>query len=65
MDGQFFRKGAEVELDEKLVNLPLKWLRDKDSENVLSPFEKGLDHLLRSNSNPELLYDVIPDMYGL
>lgn len=62
VDGIFIRKGAE-ELDDKLINLPLKWLRSNNYENVLLPFEKGLDHLLRSNSNPDLLYDVITDMY--
>jgi len=59
----FVRAGAE-ELDEKLVNDNLLWLRQYSSfKAVLTPFEKGLRHLVHSQNRPELLSDVITDMY--
>ena len=60
--GQFHRKGAHV-LDEKLVNDPLHWLRAKQYKTVVTPFEKGLAHLLRSNADPRLRTDVVTDLY--
>ena len=61
-DGIFIKSGAEL-LDEALVNESLNWLRDKEYENVLVPYEKGLSYLLHSETNPDLLSDVVTDMY--
>lgn len=60
--GKFIRCGAEL-LDQKLVNNVLNWLRQKEYNTVLVPFEKGLNHFLKSQKNPDLLYDVITDLY--
>ena len=61
-NGQFLPSGAKL-LDDELVNKTLHWLRYQKYENVLTPFEKGLSHLLHSQKRPELLSDVITDMY--
>ena len=61
-NGRFIKSGAAL-LDEKLVNDILHWLREKKYSSVIKPFEKGLDHLLHSEKRPELLSDVITDMY--
>ncbi|MEW6616168.1 MAG: hypothetical protein AB1401_12005 [Thermodesulfobacteriota bacterium] len=61
-NGRFIKSGAEL-LDEKLVDDSLHWLREKKYSSVIKPFEKGLDHLLHSEKRPELLSDVITDMY--
>jgi len=50
-------------LDEKLVNEELQWLSTQGYESVLGPFKRGLDHFLHSEQRPELLSDVITDMY--
>lgn len=61
-NGKFLPTGAKL-LDEKLINENLHWLRDKNYETVLEPFEKGLNHYLHSTKRPKLLSDVITDMY--
>lgn len=61
-NGRFKKKGAKL-LDEKLVNESLRWLSDKKYESVLNPFSKGLEHFLHAENRPELLSDVITDMY--
>lgn len=61
-DGKFYPSGAKL-LDERLVNAALKWLNDKKYETVLTPFEKGLGHLLEVTRRPELTADVVTDMY--
>ncbi len=60
--GKFLKSGAQL-LDDELVNDPLNWLRDKNYLTVIAPFEKGLNHLLHSDKRPELLADVVTDMY--
>lgn len=60
--GRFLPSGAAF-LDEALVNRPLEWLREPRYRTVLEPFTKGLDHFLHSVKRPELLPDVITDMY--
>jgi hypothetical protein len=60
--GRFMPSGARL-LDEKLVNDPLHWLSDKKYNSVLEPFSKGLSHFLHAGSRPELLSDVVTDMY--
>lgn len=60
--GRFIRAGAKL-LDDKLVNDILHWLRNVNYKNVLLPFEKGLEHFLQSEKRPEILSDVITDMY--
>ncbi len=61
-DGIFIRKGAR-NLDDALVNEPLHWLSGPKYQNVLSPFKKGLTHLLTGDKNPERLGDAVTDMY--
>jgi hypothetical protein len=60
--GQFVRSGAAL-LDESLVNDPLLWLRSSGYETVRTPFEKGLNYFLHASKRPELLADVVTDMY--
>jgi hypothetical protein len=60
--GQSIRSGATL-LDEKLVNDQLHWIRACGYETVRLPFEKGLGHFLHASARPELLSDVITDMY--
>jgi len=61
-NGRFIPSGAKM-LDEKLVNESLRWLSDKKYESVLDPFSKGLEHFVHVGKRPELLLDVITDMY--
>ncbi len=61
-DGVFWPSGAKL-LDEALVNENLKWLSDPKYADVLTPFEKGLQHLLEAQKQPEKLSDTITDMY--
>lgn len=61
-NGCFIPTGAEL-LDDKLINDPLKWLRDQRYVTVVAPFEKGLRLLIESKKYPDLLSDVITDMY--
>ena len=60
--GCFVRSGARL-LDSALVNDVLNWLRDKTYNDVLTPYEKGLRHFLQAEKRPEVLSDVITDMY--
>jgi hypothetical protein len=61
-DGRFYPSGAE-ELDQELVNEPLKWLREKKYKSIMEPYSKGLSHYLQSIKKTELLSDVVTDMY--
>ena len=61
-DGRFLPAGAPL-LDEKLVNDILGWLSERNYDNVRLPFSKGLDHFLHALQKPEVLPDVITDMY--
>ena len=61
-DGRFIKSGAKL-LDEELVNKSLHWLSDKNFHSVLAPYSKGLEHFLQATNRPELLSDVITDMY--
>ncbi len=61
-EGKFYKSGA-VLLDEELVNEPLRWLSQPGYEGVLEPFAKGLRHFLETHRRPELLADVVTDMY--
>lgn len=61
-NGHFMKKGAK-ELDDALVNVPLKWISDKKYKNVLGPYSKGLELFLRSQFNISYLNDIITDMY--
>lgn len=61
-NGRFYRKGAPL-LDKKLINESLGMLRDKKYENVIDAFEKGLDHFIHSQNEPERLIDAITDVY--
>jgi hypothetical protein len=61
-NGLFMKAGAPL-LDGKLVRDVLGWARNKKYETVVAPFEKGLRHFLESTKRPELLSDVVTDMY--
>lgn len=61
-NGKFLRSGAGL-LDQELVNEPLRWLADPKYENVRVPFQKGLTHFVNAEKQPQLLSDVITDMY--
>ena len=61
-NGRFLRTGAKL-LDEHLVNENLRWLSDKKVITVLEPYSKGLKHFLEAEKRPELMSDVITDMY--
>ena len=61
-DGSFYPAGAR-ELDESLVNHNLDWLSEQGLETVLAPYRKGLRHFLEAQARPELLNDVVTDMY--
>jgi hypothetical protein len=61
-NGMFMKAGAPL-LDDKLVRDVLGWAHDSKYESVLAPFEKGLRHFLESTKRPELLSDVVTDMY--
>ena len=61
-DERFVKSGAK-QLDDALVNVPLHWLIKKGHESVLNPYRKGLEHFLHAEKRPELLADVITDMY--
>jgi len=61
-NGRFIKSGAAF-LDEGLVNDPLRWLRSSGYEAARTPFEKGLTHFLHATKRPELLADVVTDMY--
>ncbi|NTU50233.1 MAG: hypothetical protein HGA87_05015, partial [Desulfobulbaceae bacterium] len=61
-EGTFIRTGAKL-LDKVLVNESLRWLSNPKFQNVYQPFEKGLKHFIESEKRPELLSDVITDMY--
>lgn len=61
-NGKFIPSGARL-LDDRLVNDVLGWLRVKGYENVLAPYQKGISLLLEAQVRPELLQDVITEMY--
>ena len=60
--GHFIKTGAKL-LDDELVNKSLEWLSDKKHKSVYMPFEKGLLHLIEAERKPQLLTDVVTDMY--
>ena len=60
--GQFIPEKIEL-LDNKLVNDPLKWLRDKGYSTVTTPFQNALSHFLKSEFHPEGLPSVIAEAY--
>ena len=61
-NGVFVKAGAPL-LDKKLVRDVLGWARERKYETVRAPFEKGLRHFLESTKHPELLLDVVTDIY--
>lgn len=58
----FIPTGAKL-LDDRLVNDSLEWLSGSRYEPVYKPFDKGLSHFLEASDKPQLLLDVITDMY--
>ena len=61
-NGKFIPKGAEL-LEERLVNDSLDWLRRNGHLTVVEPFGKAFHHFLEAGSRPEVLSDVITDVY--
>jgi len=62
-DGHAFMPSGAQELDEALINQPLRWLADEQYKSVRSPFEKALQHYLESLQQPNKLADVITDSH--
>lgn len=60
--GQFLPAGAPA-LDDALVNDPLNLLNTAEYEEVAKAFQNGLNHLLHSIKNENLLANVVADMY--
>ena len=50
-------------LDESLINDVLGWLQEKQAPNVLAPYRRGLMHFLNGEKYPEMLADIVIDMY--
>ncbi|MGH7147595.1 MAG: hypothetical protein ACREIJ_06820 [Nitrospiraceae bacterium] len=61
-NGWFYPSGSML-LDEKTINDVLGVLHDPSYAGAAQAFHKGLDHFLHSIKKPELLSDVITDMY--
>ena len=61
-NGLFLPTGAAL-LDEVLVNDQLRWLDKPEYRSVRAPFEKGLSLLLQAQKKPQMLSDVVTDMY--
>ena len=61
-NGQFLPSGSSM-LDDRLVNDVLGCLTDAKYAGVESAFAKGLSHFLESLGKPQLLSDVVTDMY--
>jgi len=60
--GRFLRSGAK-ELDDALVNQPLRWLEDPRLAAIRQPFTKAVELFLQATTKPESLLDVITDLY--
>jgi len=61
-NGIFTRKGAP-ELDQSLINQPLKWLRERQMDTVVAPLEKALGDFLRIELDKSQYADVVTDAY--
>ena len=61
-NGKFIRTGAKL-FDEKIVDDLLKWLGGKGYKTVIEPFEQARNHLLESESRPQVLLHVITKSY--
>ena len=61
-NGKFIRTGAKL-FDEKIVDDVLKWLGGKGYKTVIEPFEQARNHLLESESRPQVLSHVITKSY--
>ena len=60
--GKFIRTGAKL-FDEKIVDDLLKWLGGKGYKTVIEPFGQARNHLLESESRPQVLSHVITKSY--
>ena len=61
-NGKFIRTGAKL-FDEKIVDDLLKWLGGKGYKTIIEPFEQARNHLLESESRPQVLSHVITKSY--
>ena len=61
-NGKFIRMGARL-FDEKIIDDTLDWLRGKSYSTVIEPFEQARNHLLESESRPQVLPHVITKSY--
>lgn len=61
-NGRFLASGAPA-LDKALVDDVLGLIQTTASQGINQAFTKGLHHLLNSSKKPELLSDVVADMY--
>ena len=61
-NGRFLPSGSPV-LDKALVDDVLGLIKSPASQGINQAFTKGLHHLLNSLKKPELLSDVVADMY--
>lgn len=60
--GQFVQSRA-IFLDETLVDDVFRWLQEKNYENVLEPYRRGLAYFLQAENHPEMLADVVTEIY--
>lgn len=61
-EGKFFPSGAK-QLDDELVNEPLRWLDDPNLSSIREPYAKAIKHYLESMDSPEKLSDTGTDLY--
>lgn len=60
--GHFVHSGATF-LDESLLDEVLIALHEQQYEAVLEPYRRGLTHFLHAEHSPEVLAEVVTDMY--
>jgi hypothetical protein len=60
--GRFMPSGAK-ELDDALVNEPLRWLANPGLQSIRGPYAKAIEHYLESTKSPGKLADVVTDLY--
>jgi len=61
-NGQFVKYDVTF-LDERLIDNVLRWLQEKNYENVLEPYRQGLTYFFHAAQHPEMLAHVVTEMY--